>query len=462
MTASAKTLAEIIGSKGVLDDAAAAARATSYWNSEPMRARALVMPAATDEVSSVLRHCHAADQSVITHGGLTNCVEAVESCLDDVVLSTEKMNGIVEIDRVGGTAVVEAGAVLQNVQEAMAAEGLYFPLDLGARGSCTIGGNVATNAGGINVLRYGMMRNLVLGLETVLADGTVVSSLNRMLKNNAGYDTKQLFIGSEGSLGIVTRAVLRIYPQPKSRMNALVALQTFDQVAALLNRLQTELAGSLSAFEIMWGDYYHEVTGDGWHRPPLARDYPFYVVFQAEGSDPDVDEIRFEQVLGAALEDGIIVDAVIPKSEAEVRDIWNIREDFEAVFEHQPNYLYDVSLPIRDMAAYVDEVYARIESRWPGGRAFTLGHVADGNLHFFVSPGEAGDHHHACNECVYEPLQQYGGSVSAEHGIGIEKMRWLPHSRSVADLQLMRVLKRSLDPKGILNPGRVLPPKQGD
>ena len=178
-----------------------------------------------------------------------------------------------EIDR---AAVVEAGAVLQTVQETLAAEGLYFPLDLGARGSCTIGGNIATNAGGINVLRYGMMRNLVLGLETVLADGTVVSSLNRMLKNNAGYDTKQLFIGSEGSLGIVTRAVLRLFPQPASRQNAFVAFDSFDHVVRMLSFVQKELAGTLSAFEVMWNDYYHEVTGDGWHRPPLSRDYPFY------------------------------------------------------------------------------------------------------------------------------------------------------------------------------------------
>jgi FAD/FMN-containing dehydrogenase len=457
VTDSISNLGEIVGAKRLLDSAATAGRVTSFWNPAPMQARALVMPGSADEVSRVLRSCHDAGQAVVTQGGLTNCVCAVEPTREDVVLSTEKMTEIVEIDRVGGTAVVEAGAVLQTLQETLAAEGLYFPLDLGARGSCTIGGNIATNAGGMNVLRYGMMRNLVLGLETVLADGTVVSSLNRMLKNNAGYDTKQLFIGSEGSLGIVTRAVLRLFPQPASRQNAFVAFDSFDHVVRMLSFVQKELAGTLSAFEVMWNDYYHEVTGDGWHRPPLSRDYPFYVVFQAEGSDPVADEARFERVLEEAFEQGMIVDAALPKSESEVRDMWNIREDFEAVLEMQPNYLFDVSLPIRDMETYVEDVYSLLEKRLPGARAFTLGHIADGNLHLFVAPCTDGDHHDVINECVYDPLRPYGGSVSAEHGIGMDKIQWLPHSRSAADIELMRTLKRSLDPKGILNPDRVLP-----
>ena len=356
------SLARAVGAGRVLDSAAVAGRATSYWNSAPMQAKALVMPGSTAEVADVLRACHGRGQTVITQGGLTNCVAAVEPSLDDVVLSTEKMTGIVEIDRVGGTALVEAGAVLENVQAAVAAEGLRFPLDFGARGSCTIGGNIATNAGGINVLRYGMTRNLVLGLETVLADGTIVSSLNRMLKNNAGYDTKQAFIGSEGSLGVVTRAVLRLFPQPGSRQDALVAADTFDKMIALLGRLQSGLAGTLSAFEIMWGEYYAEVTGDGGHRAPLPRDYRYYVVMQAEGSDAGADDARFERVLAEALDAGEIVDAVLAKSAAEAREFWNIREQFEAIQQLEPNIIYDVSLPIRDMEKYIADVEQRIPS----------------------------------------------------------------------------------------------------
>jgi len=448
-------LLQIVGDDRLLLSDVVAERPTSFWNSAPMQAKAIVMPRNTEEVAAVLRCCHAHNQSVITHGGLTNCVAAAESTADDIVLSLDRMNRIVEIDTVGGTAVVEAGAVLQTVQETVAEKGLYFPLDLGARGSCTIGGNVATNAGGINVLRYGMMRNLVLGLEAVLADGTIVSSMNRMLKNNAGYDIKQLFIGTEGTLGIVTRVVLRLFPQPASRQSALVAMQSFDRVTEFLTHLQQELAGGLSAFEIMWGDYFAAVTGDSGHRAPMQRDYPFYVVMQVEGGEPDADAARFEKVLVQALESGMIIDAVVPKSENEVRAIWNIREDFEGILVPEPVYLYDVSLPIREMADYVANVRANVKSRWPRGECYSIGHVADGNLHFFVQTNEQEDLHEASDECVYEPLAKIGGSVSAEHGIGTEKIKWLPHSRSAAEIDLMRNLKKSMDPKNLLNPGRV-------
>jgi len=449
-------LAAIVGVNRIVTGSTVAERVTSFWNSAPMQAKVMVYPQTTEEVSSVLRCCNARGQSVITQGGLTNCVAAAESTEDDVVLSLDKMNRILEIDSIGGTAVVEAGAILQTVQETVAEQGLLFPLDLGARGSCTIGGNVATNAGGMNVLRYGMMRNLVLGLEAVLADGTVISSMNRMMKNNAGYDLKQLFIGTEGTLGVVTRVVLRLFPQPASRQSALVAMNDFDSVSGFLLKLQRELADSLSAFEIMWGDYYAAVTGENGHRAPLSRDYGFYVIFESEGSHPEADASRFEEVLEKALADELIVDAVIPKSERESRAIWEIREDFEGILVPEPVYLYDISLPIRDMAAYVETVKANVAKRWSGGQCYAIGHVADGNLHIFVRPLEQGDFHRASDECVYGPLAEVGGSVSAEHGIGTEKLSWLPHSRSAAEIDLMRSLKLSFDSNNILNPGRVI------
>lgn len=456
MTDVVEELAAIVGNDRVVTGGSIGERVTSFWNNAPMQAKVIVYPQTTEEVSDVLRCCNRRGQSVITQGGLTNCVAAAEPAEDDVVLSLDKMNRILEIDTVGGTAVVEAGAILQTVQETVAEQGLLFPLDLGARGSCTIGGNVATNAGGMNVLRYGMMRNLVLGLEAVLADGTVISSMNRMMKNNAGYDLKQLFIGTEGTLGVVTRVVLRLFPQPASRQSALVAMNDFESVSGFLLKLQRELADSLSAFEIMWGDYYAAVTGDNGHRAPLPRDYSFYVVFESEGSNPEADASRFEDVLEQALADGLIVDAVIPKSESESRAIWEIRENFEGILVPEPVYLYDVSLPIRDMAAYVAAVKAKVAERWSGGQCYAIGHVADGNLHLFVRPLEQGDFHRASDECVYEPLAEVGGSVSAEHGIGTEKLSWLPHSRSAAEINLMRSLKLSLDSNNILNPGRVI------
>ncbi len=449
-------IAERLGGNRVLTGEAVSQRAISLWNSDPNPAMAILLPRSTDEVSEMLRLCHEAGQTVVTQGGLTGVVAGADPADTDVVLSLEKMNRILEIDPVDALAVVEAGAILQTVQEAVEDEGLFFPLDLGARGSCTIGGNVATNAGGINVFRYGMMRNLVLGLEAVLADGTVISSMNRMLKNNAGYDLKQLFIGTEGTLGVVTRVVLRLFRKPASRQDALVALESFDAVAALLASLQTDLGGNLSAFEIMWGDYYRAVTEPGGHRAPLARGYPYYVVVHAEGGDPAADIDRFEAVLGDALEEQRIVDAVVAQSARDSDDIWKVREDFEAVLEPPPVYLYDVSLPIRHMEQYVADVRDRMVELWPDGALYTLGHVADGNLHFFLRPNVTGDLHAPADRCVYEPLARYEGSVSAEHGIGLEKRMWLPQCRSASEIELMKSMKASLDPQNLLNPGRVL------
>ena len=246
-------------------------RATSYWDPSPTQAKALLQPESTQQVSDVMRLCHEAGQSVIVQGGLTGVVQGAVSSAEDVIISLERMNAIESVDAIDGVAVLQAGAVLQAVQEKLADEDFLFPLDLGARGSCTIGGTVATNAGGINVLRYGMMRQLVLGLEAVLADGTIISSMNQMLKNNTGYDLKQLFIGSEGTLGVVTRVVVRLFPIPKSRQTALFAAESFDAVVRMLKVMQSDLAGTLSAYEVMWNRYFHSVTQDGGHSAPRSR-----------------------------------------------------------------------------------------------------------------------------------------------------------------------------------------------
>lgn len=433
-----------------------AGRATSYWNPSPLQCRALIAPMSASELSGVLRTCVASRQSVVTHGGLTGCVAGAESSSRDVVVSTEAMRSIVEIDHQEGIAVVEAGVRLQTLQEAVAREGWYFPLDLGARGSCTIGGNIATNAGGINVLRYGMTRSLVLGLEAVTAQGEVISSLNRMMKNNAGYDVKQLFIGSEGTLGIVTRAVLRLFPRPQHRLDVMVALRTFSHVIAFLQRMKRRFSGSLSAFEVMWGDYYRAVTQEGGHTAPLPRDHAFYVIAQAEGSEAELSEAQFESCVADALESGEIADAVIPQSGSQSRSLWQVREDFEAILTPAPVYLYDVSLPLATMEQYVRDVQFAVRERWSGSVAHVLGHVADGNLHLFVQPNESGDFHLESDQAVYEPLKAIGGSVSAEHGIGCEKLRWLPHSRSKQEIGLMKTLKNAMDPNGVLNPGRII------
>jgi FAD/FMN-containing dehydrogenase len=457
MTTIFDTLQAALGADAVLDSARIAERATSYWNTAPMQAAALVRPRSAEELSAVLKLCHERGQTVVTHGGLTGCVEGATTRGDDVVISLERMNAIEEIDTIGRTATVQAGVALQKLQETVREKGLYFPLDLGARGSCTIGGNVATNAGGINVIRYGMMRQRVLGLEAVLADGTIVSSMNHMLKNNAGYDLKQLFIGSEGTLGIVTRVVVQLEEAPVSRNGAMVGLDSFAHVAGLLKHVQKSLGGKLCAFEVMWGEYFRTVTAPGWHRAPMDRDHAYYVMLEAEGAQPEADQQGFLDTMEQALEQQLAADVVIPGSEAERRALWEIRENFQALYEHKPIFLYDVSLPIRDMEAYIIDVRQRLKQRWPNSICNVIGHIGDGNLHLFVHPGAEGEHLHTqSDDDVYAPLQAIGGSISAEHGIGTEKCARLPISRSAVEIALMQTLKHTLDPKGILNPGKVV------
>lgn len=451
-------LTRLLGENKVLTGEAVSSRNSSYWDSSPMRAKAIVRPETTEEVSAVVRMCRDRKQTVVTQGGLTGTVEGAKCGVDDIVLSLERLNKIEAIDPLGRVATVQAGCVLQNVQEAVAEQGLLFPLDLGARGSCTIGGNVSTNAGGINVIRYGMMRDLVLGLEVVLADGTILSSMNRMLKNNAGYDLKQLFIGSEGTLGIVTRVNLKLKEMPVSANSALLAMDDFTQVVELLKFLDKSLGGYLTSYEVMWGNYFRCVTGPGWHVAPMSRDYNFYVVLESEGADQERDRDQFEQVMEEGFAKGLMVDAVLPKSKAERDKVWAIREHFEAMFQYSPSFIYDVSLPIKEMDQYVKALDAALARRWPEYHFFSFGHIGDGNLHFCVSPqqDQSADLHDQVNEIVYRPLQALDGSVSAEHGIGIEKKAFLSLSRNEAEIRLMRTIKQTLDPDNLLNPGKVV------
>lgn len=262
-------LVAALGQAQVLTAQAASQRARSYWDSRPLQAKAIVRPRSTQEVSTALALCDHYAQPVVTHGGLTGCVEGASTTANDVVISLENMREIEAWDLVSKTVVVQAGVRLESLQHAAANQQLYFPLDLGARGSCTIGGNISTNAGGINVLRHGMMRQQVLGIEAVLANGQIISSMNQMLKNNAGYDLKQLFIGTEGTLGIVTRAVLKLQEPALSRNSAMLGLSCFESVTRLLSLLQREMGGALSSYEVMWGDYFRAVTEPGFHRAPM-------------------------------------------------------------------------------------------------------------------------------------------------------------------------------------------------
>jgi len=449
-------LREIVGPSGMLEGDDVQARYPGYFM-DRIAATVIVRPASTEEVSRVMALCNEHGQAVVTQGGMSGWVRGTQTEPDDLILSLERMHAIEEIDPVNRTVTVQAGVILQTLQEAVERFQLVFPLDLGGRGSCQLGGNASTNAGGLRVIRYGMMRQLVLGVEAVMADGTVVSSLNKMIKNNAGYDIKQLFLGTEGTLGIVTRLVLRLYEQPLSSNSCMVALTDFTKVADFLRFMDRSLGGMLSAFEVLDRDFYTINTAAGRHRPPLDGSYPYFVLLESLGYDQERDAQHFENILNHALEQGLIEDAVLPRSEAERESLWAIREDLEHILtDIKPFQAFDVSLPIGTMEAYMAEVRTLVSSRWPSSKICFLGHVGDGNLHIAIGSGsDRSADIRAVEECVYQPLQSVGGSVSAEHGIGLEKKDFLQISRSATEIDLMRRLKTTLDPKSILNPGKV-------
>jgi FAD/FMN-containing dehydrogenase len=448
-------LRAIVGEQGLLEGDAVRGRAAVLWHGR-VDAELLVRPRSTEQVSQVLRLCHGRGQAVVTHGGLTGLVNGADAATGELVLSLESMNAIERVDVPGRSMRVQAGAKLGSVQREAESHGMVFPLDLGARDSATVGGNISTNAGGLRVLRYGMMRNLVLGVEAVLADGTVLTSLNRMLKNNAGYDLKQLFIGSEGTLGVVTRAELRLVSRTRSQETLLASLPGFDELVDLLGRLDGGLGGQLAAFEALWGNYYdYNTAPPASNTPPLPRGAPFYAIAETLGGDPESDRARLEQVLAEALEAGVVSDVTLASSENERRAIWNIREDVWQVKNIAPLLTFDVSLPIENMRAYVEEVNAAVRAFAGENRSFVFGHMADGNLHLVIAAGDDAATRARVEDMVYRPLAAIGGSVSAEHGIGLEKRAYLPLSRTPEEIATMRTIKRALDPKNILNPGKV-------
>ncbi len=460
MTALLERIAAIVGPRGLLTGDDLATRPADWMGFSTCQAKAVVRPASTDELSQVIRLCHAEGQAVVPAGGLTGLVHGTDCTPEMIQISFERMRGVESVDPVGRTALVQAGCPVQAVQEAVAEHGLIFAVDWGARGSATIGGGISTNAGGNQVVRYGMMRDNVLGLEVVLADGTVLSSLNTLLKNNAAYDLKQLFIGSEGTLGLVTRAVVKLHPQLESEATSIIALDSFDAVQNLFRHVGKRLGGALTSFEVMWQNHYELIAvNSGRHNPPLPGGHGYYAIVEMRGNDPARDGDHFAAVLGEALEQGIAADAVIAASKAQSAGIWAVREDIEGLFHSlMPMVTFDVSLPIREMDGYVRALEAAVLAKWGSeARVVVFGHLGDGNLHILVAPRPFGPETRGeVEEIVYRPLQALNGSISAEHGIGLEKRDWLGISRSSEEIALMRAVKAALDPKGLLNPGKVL------
>jgi FAD/FMN-containing dehydrogenase len=417
--------------------------------------RALLRPASAAEVSAALAICARHGQSVVPQGGLSGLAGGACPRAQDVALSLARLNVIEEIDSEALTITLGAGCILQTVQEAVARLGLQFPVDLGARGSATIGGMIATNAGGIRVIRHGMMRDNLLGIEAVLADGTILSHLGKARKDNTGYALGQLIAGSEGTLGIITRAVLRLQPAPAARQTALCALQDFGAVLAFLARARHDLSG-LSAFEAMWQGYFAlNATAEGLHL--FADTPPFAVIVEVETTADTSAAARFETVLAEALDAGELTDVLIAQSERETRTFWTVREGYQ-MERLLPGLLnLDISLATGSMDAYATAVTDAVVGRFPAAKVYAFGHVGDGNLHLAIMPPTPDQRDaHAIEEIAYDLLRAFGGSVSAEHGIGTLKRPWLGHSRSADEIALMRRLKRAFDPDSLLNPGKVL------
>jgi len=418
---------------------------------------AVILPRSTEEVSTALRLCNAAGIGVVPQGGMTGLVGGAMPAPDTVAINLSRLAPVPRIDAGAETATVGAGTILQTLQEAAAQHGLSFPVDFGARGSCQVGGMIATNAGGVHVLHHGMMRDQVLGLEAVLADGTVVTSMRNLIKNNTGYDLRHLFIGSEGTLGVITRAVLRLVPTMPARAVALLRLQDVPAAYRLLTLLRHD-GPELNAYEAMWPDYYGygcEVSGGA----PLQPGPGLTLLVEICGQESEVLQDALLTALHPALEEGLIEEAVLSQSETQAQAFWNIREANEALATRFPVLLgFDVSLPQSAMAEFVATCGEDLAKRQPEAPLLCFGHLGDGNLHLAVPDcGGPGFDRDAIKRFVLETAGRLGGSISAEHGIGTDKRAYLGLTRSAAEIDLMRRIKRALDPKGILNPGKLLP-----
>ncbi len=425
---------------------------------QPNPPMALLLPQTTEDIATALRICHQHRQSIVTQGGLTGLAGGAHPGDGEVALSLERMNGIEEIDSASATLTALAGTPLATVQQAADEAGFLCGIDLGARGSCTIGGNIATNAGGNQVVRYGMARRNTLGLEVVLADGTVIRSLNKMLKNNAGYDWTQLFIGSEGTLGVITRVVIGLHPKPQGIQTALCAVSNFDDALVVLRKFQQAHPGRLLVFEAMWQEFMTVATRICGLSPAFESEHDVTLLIEADmGEDPAGTE-AFSLLLSEFYEQDLIKDAVVAQSRADRNRFWAYRETPYEYGRFLPEEIrFDVSVPLNRMSEAVEHLRQEMPRQWPDAIYVVFGHVADSNIHINVAIRDMDDStRKGVQKLVYDLVSELEGSISAEHGIGRIKRPYLPLSRTEPERAVMAKMKQMLDPEGILNPGRVL------
>jgi len=458
----------IVGPAGLITLPQEVAPYASDWRKRYLgRPAAVVKPASTAEVAEVVRACAESRTAIVPQGGNTGLCGAAtpDASGTQIVLNLSRMNRVRAIDTRNNTMTVEAGCVLANLQNTAEEAGRLFPLSLAAEGSCEIGGNLSTNAGGTAVLRYGNARELVLGLEVVLPSGEVWDGLRGLRKDNTGYDLKQLFIGAEGTLGVITAAVLKLFPLPKSHATAVVALETPEKAVALLERALGACGERLTGFEL-FSDFCLSLVLKHFRETaaPFPRRFPHYVLMEL--SDTQSGEgvrVLVESMLEAALEERNILDAAVAQSETQSRAFWSLREFISEAQAHEgPNIKHDVSIPISRISEFIATTDAELERAYRGVRMVTFGHLGDGNVHYNVSapegvaPGVFVMHTAAINRMVHDSVARFGGSISAEHGLGQLKRDEIQRYKSPLELELMRKLKRALDPHGIMNPGKVL------
>jgi len=463
-----ESITRVVGSRGLLTGADTEPYSEDWRRLYHGRTPAVVRPATTQEVAEVVRVCAAANAPIVPQGGNTSMVGGAtpDESGTQIVLSLARLNRIRDIDPTDLTLTIEAGVTLKAAQTAAAEADCLFPLSISSEGSAEIGGIVATNAGGNNTLRYGNARDLVLGLEVVLPDGQVWNGLRRLRKDNTGYCLRQLFVGSEGTLGVITAAVLKLVPRPRETEVALCAVSGPEAALNLFTRFQAHDPGAMQAFEYMSG------TGMGFvlrHIPgavlPLSQPAPAYVLVELATPRPDAGlRAALEQVLEAALTQEVVTDAAIAESEAQRTAMWRLREEHsEAQKQEGASVKNDVSVPVSKVPAFIRAATAACEKLIPGIRAVPFGHIGDGNIHFNLEQPEGSDgawflaQDHAIMDAVNEVVRQFDGSFSAEHGVGRLKPYLMAHWRGGAELDLMRRIKQAIDPGGIMNPGKVLP-----
>ena len=452
------SLVELLDSSTVLTGADISEKYHADWSgADPCQPLALLKPKTTQQLSEIMGLCHEHNQPVVIQGGLTGLAGGATPQSGEIAISLERMNGIEELDATAMTVTALAGTPLQVLQDIADDNDLFLPLDLGARGSCNIGGNVATNAGGTEVIRYGMTRSMVLGLEAVLADGTVINGMNKMVKNNSGYDLKHLFIGSEGTLGIVTRVVLQLQPKSRSSHTALCALNSYQSVTKLLVELKRSLGSGLTGFELMWDSYYSKVLEVLPNlASPFQEKHAYYLLLEYKENNQALGAERFESALFEQLESGLIDDALIAQSHQDADKFWQIRDGIGELFQVLgPVSNQDVSLPLEQIGPFADDLDQRLKAKYDNIGVLLFGHIGDNNLHVCAYTGRDEDKSRI-NEDIMLMIGEYAGAITAEHGVGVLKRDFLALSRTPSEIALMKTLKLAMDPKGILNPKRVI------